>query len=157
MSIDLVQRITNNFPKTEAELLAEETIDYAQAKTDAIAEAKRKVYGRATVPSESDIPDIVGEWIADQATIRLIPIAKEHFSLDRYLSKNTTRGENVRQYDLLRMLDSLRDELEQDCAEKRTLVEDLVGSSSAPTELPQVSTAGLIVDPYDRALLRGVP
>jgi len=157
MSIDLAQRITNNFPRTEAELEAEDSIDYAQAKLDAISEAKRKAYGRTTVPSESDIPDIVGEWIADQATIRLIPVAKEHYSLDRYLSKNTNRGENVRQYDLLRMLDGLRDELEQDCAEKWTLVEDLIGSSAAPTDLPQVSTADLIVDPLDRALLRGLP
>ena len=157
MAIDISQRITNCFPRTEAELQAEESIDYAQAKLDAISEAKRKAYGRTTVPSESDIPDIVGEWIADQATIRLIPVAKEHYSLDRYLSKNTNRGENVRQYDLLRMLDGLRDELEQDCAEKWTLVEDLIGSSAAPTDLPQVSTADLIVDPVARAVLRGIP
>jgi len=157
MAIDISQRITNNFPRTEAALQAETSIDYAQAKLAAIAEAKRKAYGRTTVPSESDIPDVVGEWVADQATVKLIPVAKEHYSLERYLSKNTTRGENVRQYDLLRMLDGLREELEQDCAGKWSLVEDLIGSSAAPTDVPQVSTAGLIVDPYDRALLRGVP
>jgi len=157
MAIDISQRITNNFPQTEAELEAEDSIDYARAKTDAIAEAKRKAYGRTTVPSESDIPDVVGEWVADQATIKLIPLAKEHYSLGRYLSKNNTRGENVRQYDLLRMLDGLREELEQDCAGKWTLVEDLIGSSAAPTDVPQVSTADLIVDPLDRALLRGLP
>lgn len=157
MAIDISQRITNTWPRTEAELQAETSIDYATAKADAIAEAKRKAYGRTTVPSESDIPDIVGEWIADQATIRLIPVAKEHYSLERFQSKSTTRGENVQHYDLIRMLDGLRDELHAECAEKWSLVEDLIGSSSAPTDLPQVSTADLILDPVDRALLRGVP
>ncbi len=157
MAVDLSQRITNNFPRTEAGLQAEDSLDYAQAKGDAIAEAKRKAYGRTTVPSESDIPDIVGEWIADQATIKLIPIAKEHYSLDRYRSKSTNRGENVQHYDLIRMLDGLRDELEADCARKWPLVEDLIGSSAAPSEVPQVSTADLILDPVDRALLRGIP
>jgi hypothetical protein len=157
MAIDISQRITNTWPRTEAELTAETDIDYAQAKLDAIAEAKRKAYGRTTVPSESDIPDVVGEWIADQATIRLVPVAKEHYSLERFQSKSTNRGENVQHYDLMRMLDNLRDELEAECAEKWSLVEDLVGSSAAPSELPEVSTAGLIVDPYDQALLRGLP
>jgi hypothetical protein len=157
MAVDLSQRITNNFPRTEAGLQAEDSLNYAQAKRDAIAEAKRKAYGRTTVPGESDIPDVVGEWIADQATVRLIPIAQEHYSLERYRSKSTNRGENVQHYDLIRMLDGLRDELEADCNQKWPLVEDLVGSSAAPSEVPQVSTADLMLDPVDRALLRGLP
>jgi hypothetical protein len=157
MAIDISQRITNNWPRTDAALTADSDIDYATAKTDAIAEAKRRAYGRTTVPSESDIPDIVGEWIADQATIKLIPIAKEHYSLKRYLSKSTNRGENEQQYNLMSMLDGLRQELEGDCARKWPLVQDLIGSASAPSEVPAVSTADLIVDPVDRALLRGIP
>ena len=154
---DIEQLVTDNYPKTEVELLGDSSIDYLQAKRDAIERAKQQAYGRLSVPVEGDIPDVVARWIADQATIRLIPVAKEHYSLERYLSSSTTRGENVQRYDLLRMLDGLRAELEADCARLWPRVEDLIGSSAAPTDVPQVSTSSLIVDPVGRALLRGVP
>lgn len=154
---DIEQLVTDNFPKTEAEMLADDSFDYLQAKRNAIERAGEQAYGKQTVPDEADIPDVVARWIADRATIRLIPIAKEHYSLERYLSTSTNRGENVRRYDLLRMLDGLRKELEADCLQLWPRVEDLIGSSAAPTAVPQVSTAGTMIDPVARTLLRGIP
>jgi hypothetical protein len=157
MAIDISQRITDNFPRTEALLLAEDDIDYPTAKANAIASAKRSAYGTATVSSEADIPEIVAEWIGDQATVYLIPIAKEHYSLTRYRSKNNRQGENVSNYDLVRMLDSLKDELEAACASRWPKVEDLVGKSMLPRDLPEVSVAGMMLDPMARAQSRGLP
>lgn len=157
MAIDIGQRITNTFPATEANLRADADIDYQQAKQDAVAEAKRKAYGRAAVPAEADIPDVVGEWIADQATIRLIPLAKEHYSLKRARSRSNEQGENETWYDLLGMLDALKAELERECAERWPLVEDVIGRAAAPSNVPKVSVNGLILDPLARAVERGVP
>jgi hypothetical protein len=157
VAIDISHRITNHFPRTEAALSADSAIDYSQAKDDAIAEAKRKLYGTATVPAEADLPDVVGEQIADLATIALIPISKEHYAIVRYRRKSNSQGENVEQYDLISLLDDLADDLRAACAERADDVEELVGKASSPTTLPQVSVNGLIVNPYDRALARGLP
>lgn len=155
MAVDISQLITNNFPRTEVALIADTDIDYAQAKTDAIARAKRKAYGSATVPAEADIEDIVGEWVADQATILLIPVAKEHIAYTRNLQQSNRQGENINRYNLLRMLDKLKAELEVDCAEKWPLVEDLIGSSALPAAVPEVSVEGMPFDPVQRAWARG--
>jgi len=157
MAVDIAQRITNNWPRTEALLNAVDDIDYAAAKTAAIASAKRKAYGTATVPSESDIPDLVAEWIADTATIMLIPIGKEHYALTRYRSKNNQTGENISHYDFLGLLDDLKAELEHECAERWPKVEDIIGKSFAPHAEPAVSTDGLLLDTVNRAWNRGIP
>lgn len=157
MAIDISQRITNSWPRTEA-LLAEDTnIDYPAAKAAAIASAKRKAYGTATVPADADIPDLVGEWIADTATIALIPVGKEHYALTRYRSKNNQAGENISNYDPLRLLDDLKKELERECAERWPRVEDSIGKSFNPRAVPDVSTDGMLLDPVTRAWNRGIP
>lgn len=157
MAIDISHRITNHFPRTEAALSADSTIDYGQAKDAAIAEAKRKLYSTATVPADADLEDIVGEQIADLATVSLLPIAKEHYTLTRYRRKSNSQGENVEQYDLVALLDALTEDLRAACAERADDVEELVGKASSPTTLPVVSVDGLILNPYDRALARGIP
>lgn len=157
MAIDIDQRITDNWPRTDAALVADSTIDYATAKTNAVSRAKREAYGTSTVPSEADIPDLVGEWIADKSTIRLIPVAKEFYAHSRYRTKSNPQGENVGYYDFLRMLDDLQSELDADCAANWPLVENLIGSSSLPNETPAVSVEGMMLDPVTRAQLRGVP
>ena len=157
MAVDIAQHITNNWPRTESLLVVDDNIDYLAAKAAAIASAKRKAYGTTAVPSESNIPDLVAEWIADAATIMLIPIGKEHYALNRYRSKNNDAGENVSHFDYLGLLDDLRKELAQECAERWPKVEDLIGKSFAPHAEPEVSTDGILLDPVNRAWNRGIP
>lgn len=157
MSIDISQHVTNNWPSTEALLEADTDIDYALAKDAAIAAAKRDAYGTATVPAEADIPDIVAEWIGDKTTIRLILLGKEWYSLNRYRSKGNRAGDTLSNYNLLEMLDGLRDELETTCAQAWPEVEDLVGSSVTPVAVPAVSHEGAMLDATARALARGLP
>lgn len=157
MSIDISTHVTNNWPSTEA-LLEEDTgIDYAAIKTAEIAAAKRDAYGTATVPAEADIPDIVAEWIGDRATVRLIPVGKEWYAINRYRSKSNRAGDTLSNYDLIAMLDSLRDELVADCAAAWPEVEELVGSSVTPVTVPAVSHEGGLLDSTARALARGLP
>jgi len=157
MAIDISQHVTNNWPKTEALLSADSDIDYATAKTAAIARAKRDVYGTATPPAEADLEEIVAEWIGDKATIYVIPLGREYYSLERYRQSNNPRGENVTRYDLLQMLDGLKAELEAVCAAAWSEVEEIVGSSVAPVAVPQVDHDGPLLNATDRALARGLP
>jgi len=157
VAIDISQRITNHMPRTEAALSADTEIDYAQAKVAAIAEAKRKIYGTATAPAEADIADLIGEQIGDMATISLIPMAKEHYAIVRYRRRSNQQGENFEQYDLLSLLDDLAEDLRAAIAARADEVEESIGKSANRTSVPLVSTAGLILDPLDRARARGIP
>lgn len=157
MAINISQRITDYWPATETLLTADAAIHYATAKAEAIASARRATYGQAAVPQESDIPDLVGEFIADQATWRLIPLARDWYMLNRPESKDTGRGERINYHSPMDALDDLKAYLEQLCAERAPVVEDIIGKSLKRRPTPKVSTAGLIVDPYERALARGVP
>lgn len=157
MSVNISQHVTNNWPSTEALLEADTGIDYAAIKSAEIAAAKRDVYGTATAPAEADIPDIVAEWIGDRATVRLIPVGKEWYAINRYRSKSNRAGDTLSNYDLIAMLDGLRDELQAACAEAWPEVEELVGSSVTPVSVPAVSHEGAMLDPTARALERGLP
>lgn len=157
MAVDISRRITNHFPRTEALLQADTDIDYATAKTDAIADSKIELYGETTVPSESDMVDVIRMQVADLATIALIPLAKNHYAHERQRSKSNREGENVQYYDLLDMLDELKADLENDVADRQTAVDNAIGSSSKPRSVPGVSHDGPMVNPTTRALLRGLP
>lgn len=155
--VDISQRITENFPVTEKMLIDDTDYDYAAAKLAAIESAKLAAYGAATVPAEGDIPDIVGQWIGDKATIDLIGYAKDYVAYKKPSSKSDRQGETIRYPDKIRMLDGLKDELETDCANSWELVEDIIGRAASPQSVPTVSTAGLMVNPTNRAILRGIP
>jgi hypothetical protein len=99
--------------------------------------------------------EAVKQWIADKATIRLIRVAADSLSLDRKRSKSDRQGQNVAEYDLLRRLEELRDELVADCEKGWPLVEKLIGRGGAEDEVPAVSVEGLIVDSLTRAQARG--
>ena len=157
MPVEIGQRITDAWPKTEALLVAATDIDYETAKDNAISWAKREAYGSNTVPDEADIPDMIAEWIADKAVIRLVPMAKEFYALTRDRSKSNQQGEQRSSYDLLQMLDDLKAVLVAECASNWPKVEDLVGKSMSPQSSPSVSTDGLTIDPFTRALARGLP
>jgi len=157
MAVDIAQRITDTYPRTEGLMIADSDIDYPAAKFNAIASAKRAAYGTTAAPAEASIPDLVAEWIADKATTFLIPIAKEMYALTRNRSKSNRAGDNISNYDLIAMLDGLKAELDADCASRWPVVEDLVGRSLQPRSTPQVSVDGMMLDPMIRAQTRGVP
>lgn len=157
MTVDIRAYITANFPRTEKELIDSDAVDYHALLETAIERAKREAYGTSTVPAEADLLDKVAEWIADKATLFLIPVGIEHYSLDRYIRRSNQQGEVYQRYNVVEMLKGLRDELEGDVAGAWNEVEALIGSSPEPTEVPAVSFDGLIIDPNTRALARGLP
>lgn len=156
MSISISQRITNNWPSTEAKLTGDTGIDYATAKTDAINDAKREAYGTATPPSEGDMEEIVAAWIGDKATIMLIPLAKDWYAINWYQRQDNTRGDTVQRYDIMAVLDGLRSELQRDCDANWPEVQELVGKNVAQVAVPTVSHEGPIVDATARAVARGL-
>jgi len=158
MTVDIAQRVTNHWPKTEAFLSADTGIDYAQAKAAAIVEAKVRIYGTsAAVPAEASIPEVAGLQIADLATIVLIPLGKEHYAIQRHRRQSNREGQTIEEYDLVGLLEDLRRDLEGDCARRADEVEDAVGSSSSPVAVPKVSVSGMMLDPMIRAQARGIP
>lgn len=157
MAIDISAYLEANFPVTVAELKDEDDIDYTVLKSIAINRAKSDAYGQQTVPTEANIPDKVGMWIADKATLYLIPTAKDLYAKKRHRSRTNQAGDTVSEYDLLRMLDGLEQELEEACIAAWAVVEALIGKATAPSDVPTVSTTGTMIDPVTRALNRGLP
>lgn len=155
MSIEISEAITLNWPETESKLLAETTVEFVTQKANAIARAKREVYGSESVPDdESDIPDKIAYWIADKATTFLIPLAKQYYAIHERQS-DSKEGATLSYYDKVQLLDGLRVELEGRCSEAWEDVQDLVGSSDDEDEIPAISTDGMMIDPVNRAANRG--
>lgn len=150
-------RITRNFPITEGKLAASSEIDYASLKDDAITDAKRALYGDGvTVPSESDIPDVAQSWIADKATLLLIPVA-----IDFYMQTVTSiskEGATTSYHDKVAALRALERELKATLAENLEKAKDAIDAADAPEQTdaaPAVSVDGLLVDATVRAFYRG--
>lgn len=154
MAIDISASITANWPKTEALLAADGVVDYSTQKTAAILRAKIAVYG-SEANIQATIPDAVALWIADKATIYLIPLAKEYYAMERRKS-TAQQGATVTHYDLLAMLDGLQRELEEACALAHDDVMELAGAWTAGDNVPAVSTEGTLIDPVARAVKRGL-
>lgn len=153
MAVDIGATMTISWPKTEALLVADTTIDYTAQKLAAIERAKVELYGSTTPPDEADIPSVAGYWIADRALIFLIPVGKEYYGTKRKRSDNVD-GASVAYYDLLSMLNDLQRELESSVISKR---DDALASISALASEsgPATSGAGMAVSPMSRAMLRG--
>lgn len=155
MTVDISAEVTRVWPATEAVLTAG-GVDYATHKASAIAKAKRALYGASTPPSdEGDIPDQAGYWIADQAVVYLIPLAKDYYMLNRRVS-DSKENATLTYYNLVAALDKLKTELEASLAANRAEAEDAIsGDDDDETGLPAVSVAGLMVDPVEQAFQRG--
>lgn len=155
MSVNIRSTITANWPTTEGVLIqAGEEVGYAAQKHAAIARSAAYLYGDSTIPAESEIPTVAAYWIADQACIYLIPLARDYYSLK--FRRDERDGEaSVTYYDLLSQLDKLESKLE-----KR--VEDTLEAAQTATRVrsrragdtPVVSVAGLMVDPVTNARRR---
>jgi hypothetical protein len=160
MALSISATVTANFPRTETMLLADATanhVEYAVMKDAAIDHAIRDAYGMRTPPSESAMEEIVAQWIADRATILLIPVALEFVGYIHYRSRSNKQGDQIESYDLSEMLKALREELEASCTRTWEQVESIIGSAAQPRALPKVSHSGAMINPTDRALARGLP
>lgn len=161
MAVDIFAQVTAVWPATETILIADSdasdsaSVDYVTQKDMAIARAKRALYGGATIPTnETDIPEVAAYWIADQAVVYLIPLAKDYYQLKRRVSdskENTT----ITYYNLITNLDKLRTELEAELAAGKSAALDAISSSEVDDDVPAVSVAGLMIDPLARAMGRG--
>ncbi len=154
MAIDIASEVTGAFPMTEAALLADDTITYAEEKVRAIARAKRALYGKRTIPDAADIPDEAAYWIADKAVMLLIPVATDFYMVMQRLS-DSKEGTNFTYYNKVTRLERLRTELEaSSVAGKSTAIESIDASNDAD-DVPAVSHRGMVIDPMVRAFSRG--
>jgi hypothetical protein len=154
----ILELITDNWPVTEG-ILSHATTGiqgFSGIKTRAVERAGFELYGTA-MPLESEIPTIAKQWIADKATIRMIPVGIDYYATNKRRT-DSMQNMTITYYDRVRQLQDLRDELEADC--RMTLDDALnaIDDSDAPEEIesaPSVSVSGLLVDPTSRAYLRG--
>lgn len=153
MSVTISDEVRGNWPTTEANLIAAAEVGYAAQKARAIARATTDLYGATTVPTT--IPDAAAYWIADQACLYLIPLAKDYYATKRRRSE-AIQGATVTHYDLVSELDSLERTLEQRVAAQREAALAAIASvgSHKAGETPVVSTAGMLVDPLVNAYRR---
>ena len=163
MAIDISAEVTRNWPQTEGKLAAASELDYAAEKVRAIARAKRDAYGRQTVPTdEGDVHEIIAYWVADKATVYLIPLAIEYYSIKEHIS-TAKEGATLTHYDKITALQKLKAELEAACARAWDEVLALAQPTTGDTDrvgrqtlnTPTVRVDGLIVDPFSRAINRG--
>ena len=155
MAVDISALVTANWPSTEALLGADSDIDYASHKANLIAKAKRKLYAAKGVPSnEADIPEQAAYWIADQATVYLIPLAKSWYVENSQLGENKD-GANIQWHDRIAMLDGLKAELEAALRYGLEQAQDAIDAQEVTENVPAVSAKGMVVDPMGRAMQRG--
>lgn len=154
--MSLAALVTANFPVTEAALTAYPAIDYASVKNGAIERAKRDLYGAGVVvPSESDIPDVAHYWIADKATLYLIPAGVDYYMNQHRLS-DSKENANFSYYDKVQALRDLEAELKAAVERNRAAAEAAINAQLEPiAETPAVSVRGLLLDPMARAYGRG--
>lgn len=154
MAVDISSLVTANWPTTEALLAADGDVSYATHKASMIAKAKRRLYAAKSVPSEADIPDQAAYWIADQATVYLIPLAKSWYVENSQLGENKD-GANIEWHDRIAMLDGLKAELEAELREGLDQARDAIDAQEVTENVPAVSSKGMAVDPLSRAMQRG--
>ena len=154
MAVDVAAEVTRIWPTTETTLSADSDVDYATQKALAVARAKRMLYGGDTVPNEVDIPEVAGYWIADQAVVYLVPLAKDYYMNKQRLS-DSKEGATISYYDKVRALDQLKAELSASLSAGRQDALDAVSASAAEDDVPAVSVEGLAIDPLQRAMQRG--
>jgi len=154
MATDIFAEVSRIWPTTEAALTADATVDYADQKTRAITRAKRTLYGAATVPDEEDIPELAAYWIADQAAVLLIPLARDWYMSKQRLS-DAKEGSTISYYNKVTALEKLKSELEASLAQNKEAALESISSAEIEDSAPAVSVAGLMIDPLERAMGRG--
>jgi hypothetical protein len=155
MAVDISAEVTRTWPTTETKLADESDVDYATQKMLAIQRAKRALYGSGTVPEdEADIPEMAAYWIADQAVVFLVPLARSWYTHHTRVS-DSKEGATITYHNALHMLGQLETELKASLAASKDDALDAISSSKVEDDVPAVSVAGLAVDPLRRAMQRG--
>jgi hypothetical protein len=154
MAVDISAEVTRIWPTTETTLATDDDVDYAAQKARAIAKAKRLLYGTATVDAEADIPELAAYWIADQACVLLIPLAKDYYMSKQRLS-DAKEGATITYYNKVTELDRLKQELDAGLAGGKQDALDAISSAAVTDDIPATSVNGLMIDPLERAMMRG--
>lgn len=150
--------ITANWPLTDGKLAGYTGIDYIGVKASAVQRAKIALYGETAVPADEDeIPEPARYWIADKATVLLIPVGIDYYMNQTHLTNNLENS-SISYYDKVNALTQLKEELDAACRENLDKAKDAINAGDALEAFdasPEVSTAGLLVDPTARAFQRG--
>ena len=155
MAVDISAEVTRIWPTTETTLAADSDVDYATQKTLAIAKAKRVLYGgTAVIPAEADIPELAAYWIADQTCVLLIPLAKDYYMSKQRLS-DAKEGATITYYNKVQELEKLKQELDASLAGNKQDALDAISSATVTDDVPAVSSKGMMIDPLERAMMRG--
>jgi len=130
-------------------------VSYSTHKAALIAKAKKRLYRAKSVPSsEDDIPTQAGYWIADQATVYLIPLAISWYLENSRLS-DAKEGATVSFHDRVAALRDLKAELLAELAKDLPKAQDAIDAQEVTENVPAVSHKGMAVDPLSRAMQRG--
>ena len=161
MALAISALITGTWPDTESKLSGDSDVDYSTHKDQAIERSKVQLYtlhgDGVTIPAESAMPNLAKMWIADQAVVFLIPLARDWYMNHAQLS-NSKENANFSYHDHVAALDTLRDELRADLNLQLAAALKAINASEAEDEVestPAVSVAGNLVDPTARAWRRG--
>lgn len=157
MAVDISAQVTAIWPTTETLLTAATGVAYSTQKALAISWAKRMLYGSLVVPAEASIPELAAYWIADQAVVRLIPLARDWYMQQRL--SDSKENASISFYDKVAQLDKLKAEL---IASLQASKQDALDAISSPEDAvdddaPDVSIGGMMVDAVTNAYYRGTP
>lgn len=155
MAVDISALVTANWPTTEALLSADSNLDYEVHKAVLVNKAKRRLYQAKSVPSsEDDIPERAAYWIADQATVYLIPVGISWYLENSRVSENK-EGATITFHNRVQALKDLRTELEADLREGLEAAQGAIDAREVSESTPAVDHDGMAVDPLSRAMGRG--
>ncbi len=138
--ITIASLITDEMPQTEAMLLGDSNIDYANAKARAIAMAKVHVLGSES--DETGMDARLQEYLAKLALHdRLVPLAIDYFMTKARLS-DSKEGATITYHDRVAALEALRDALSDWLRAHASVVSALArdASASATSRVLDVST-----------------
>ncbi len=155
MAVNISSLVTANWPTTEALLTGDSGLNYEVHKAALIDKAKRRLYQTKSVPSsESDIPEQAAYWIADRATVYLIPVGISWYLENTRLSENK-EGATISFPDRVKALERLKTELEADLREGLEAAQNAIDAAEVSESTPAVDHDGMAVDPLSRAMMRG--
>lgn len=159
--------VTKNWPTTEPTLVAS-VDEYPSSKVTRIREAIRLLWFRfdqTAIPPDQvdDQPDVVKQYVANKATLRLIRIARDFFkegliSTSASVPGGGTSTEST--YNHVSVLDQLRTDLEAECAslegELAAVMGTILLSTITTVDIARVRfSPNNIIDPLARAKARG--
>lgn len=158
--------VTKNWPTTEPTLIGS-VDEYPSSKVTRIKEAIKALWFRfdqAAIPPDQvdDQPDVVKQYVANKATLRLIRIARDFFKEGLLSTSASVPGGGTStesSYDRVNVLNQLRDDLEAECASLEPELVAVMGTIITTTvqtvDVGRVRfSPNNIIDPLARARAR---